>query len=575
MCNLKSNLFLVFLNVCVFFIALAGEVLAADVTVSPVTGEPAQIAINNAIAAAGSSGTVTILNGTYEFVGHIVTRPGVNIVGESRDGVILKISQNAELGSYSSSTINSGGWGGNDDAATDGAIIMAWSNNVTISNLTLDGSCGDGFPCAADDRGHAEYNLMNIRADNVVVDNVRFTRGKSDGIIARGNNIEVSNCVFNMIGHDGCNTYGVNNLRFHNNIVAMRTNCGVRCSGSGSGCYVYNNEFYTGSGGAAAVELQGTVSNVEVYHNYFHDISGAGGLYGAIGYPGQSPTGSGHEYYDNLIVNCTYAIKYVPSSAVSHHNIIINSGGVEGGSSNNNITTESGYAFDKFGSNGARNTYWTVSSGSLAAAFSGIKVGIDDSSGAINLPDGGGDAGDEDDEEGDEDTEDDGPSIPTYASFTLTVVSGTGSGTYVVGSSANINAATAPEGQVFSRWSGDTAYVSNIASSSTTVNMPNKDISLTAVYKDKPFYGSSVFSNNSQASDFTQLVIGLLKWVLSVAGAFGFILIVIGGVIYISSAGDDQKALKGKRIVMQSLMGIAILLIAYSVAVIMENIFLR
>jgi len=191
--SLKTSLSSLLVIMCGFFMGFADGASAADVTVSPVSGENAQIPINDAIAAAGGSGTVTIKNGTYEFVGHIVTKPGVNIVGESRDGVILKISKNARLGAYSSSTINSGGWGGTDSASTDGGIIMAWSANAHISNLTLDGSCGDYFACSANDRGHAEYGLMNIRADGVVVNNVRFTRGMSDGIVARGDNIEIYN----------------------------------------------------------------------------------------------------------------------------------------------------------------------------------------------------------------------------------------------------------------------------------------------------------------------------------------------------------------------------------------------
>lgn len=395
------------LYVCLFFVAgffMADSALAASVTVgqtssrasstyfyyNPGSGS-AHTAINNAInaaasgASASSPGVVTIENASqpYEVTSHILAKSYVNIVGQSREGVTLKIASGLTPKAYGGPGTT--GWGGTDSSSGDAGIINVWSNvtNVKIANMTLDGSCGDYYACGTNDRGHSEFNLMNVyRARNVIVDNVKFTNGKNDGIRNTGDSVEVMNSLFDMIGHDAVQGYGVTNQIFHNNIVAMRTNCGVRCSGDGSGCFVYNNEFYTGSGGGAALELQGGFSNVKIYNNYFHDISGAGGKYGGIGYVGQSPSGSGHEYYNNLFVNMPYAVRYVPSSSQSHHNIMIDcSTTVGGGSDNNNIKTESGYTFQKYGSNRAGNTYWTVTSGPLASAFSGRKIGIDGKAG--------------------------------------------------------------------------------------------------------------------------------------------------------------------------------------------------
>lgn len=39
-------------------------------------------------------------------------------------------------------------------------------------------------------------------------------------------------------------------------------------------------------------------------------------------------------------------------------------------------------------------------------------------------------------------------------------------------------------GKVFDKWTGDISYVSNINSSTSTVTMPGKAISLTVTYKD-------------------------------------------------------------------------------------------
>ena len=70
------------------------------------------------------------------------------------------------------------------------------------------------------------------------------------------------------------------------------------------------------------------------------------------------------------------------------------------------------------------------------------------------------------------------------ASYTLTVNSGSGSGTYTNGQQVAIAASNAPSGKVFDKWTGSTQYVASVSSSSTTVTMPAQAISLTATYAD-------------------------------------------------------------------------------------------
>jgi endoglucanase len=49
-----------------------------------------------------------------------------------------------------------------------------------------------------------------------------------------------------------------------------------------------------------------------------------------------------------------------------------------------------------------------------------------------------------------------------------------------------ITAAPAPQDQTFDRWTGDTAWLADPASATTTLTMPCKDITLTATYKPRP-----------------------------------------------------------------------------------------
>ena len=86
--------------------------------------------------------------------------------------------------------------------------------------------------------------------------------------------------------------------------------------------------------------------------------------------------------------------------------------------------------------------------------------------------------------------------IATYkaqdaATYTLTVTTGTGGGTYSPGSVVNIAATAAPSGHVFDQWVGQTAHIANINMPNTVIQMPFSDIAVTATYKSQ---GSTTYT---------------------------------------------------------------------------------
>jgi len=72
----------------------------------------------------------------------------------------------------------------------------------------------------------------------------------------------------------------------------------------------------------------------------------------------------------------------------------------------------------------------------------------------------------------------------TDKTWTLTVNSGTGDGSYVVATEVPISADTAPSGQDFDEWIGDTEGIANVNNASTTLTMPYADAEITATYED-------------------------------------------------------------------------------------------
>ena len=77
----------------------------------------------------------------------------------------------------------------------------------------------------------------------------------------------------------------------------------------------------------------------------------------------------------------------------------------------------------------------------------------------------------------------------SYGEWTpfLTVVNGTGSGRYTVGTSVTIRANAAEIGKAFSKWEGseeDLALLGDQNAEETSLTMPNRDVTLTADYRD-------------------------------------------------------------------------------------------
>ena len=86
--------------------------------------------------------------------------------------------------------------------------------------------------------------------------------------------------------------------------------------------------------------------------------------------------------------------------------------------------------------------------------------------------------------------------LPKYA---LTVVNGTGGGSYLEGTEVSITANTAPAGQQFANWSGS-VQPGNPLSSTTTVTMPSSDAEITANYSPLPTYPLTVINGTGSGN---------------------------------------------------------------------------
>ena len=83
-------------------------------------------------------------------------------------------------------------------------------------------------------------------------------------------------------------------------------------------------------------------------------------------------------------------------------------------------------------------------------------------------------------------------------------------------------------------------------------------------------YGKNITSQDSNLSSIIGKIVGVA---LSFLGIFFFILIIVGGYMWMSSLGNEQTAGKAKDIILAAVIGLFIVLIAYAGTQLIAEIF--
>jgi len=97
--------------------------------------------------------------------------------------------------------------------------------------------------------------------------------------------------------------------------------------------------------------------------------------------------------------------------------------------------------------------------------------------------------------------------------YSLTVNDGLGGGSYASGTSVMINASAPATGKVFDKWTGDATYLASTTSSTTTVTMPAKAITLTATYKTAIIYPNGTLIKTAIFPKVYVIIDNKKKWI--------------------------------------------------------------
>ena len=72
-----------------------------------------------------------------------------------------------------------------------------------------------------------------------------------------------------------------------------------------------------------------------------------------------------------------------------------------------------------------------------------------------------------------------------------------------------------------------------------------------------------------------QIINRVVGWVLILAGVIAVIYLIYGGLLYITAAGDAEKATKGRTALINAIIGIIIIALAYLIVVWVNNVIQR
>lgn len=80
------------------------------------------------------------------------------------------------------------------------------------------------------------------------------------------------------------------------------------------------------------------------------------------------------------------------------------------------------------------------------------------------------------------------------------------------------------------------------------------------------------FDSPSGVNNTTVLVSDVINWLLGISSAVAILFLVIGGIIYVTSTGDEQRVEQAKKTINYAIIGLFIVIISYAVVFTLNNI---
>lgn len=267
--------------------------------------------ISSGMAAASSGDSVHVHAGTYTLTSSVTLKSGVTLYGDGYDATIVNTNSKSEFASESEPAFFFGSSVSNVEIYGFKFIGPASSvSDIHDSSQTYYG-------------GHDEYHsaIKLYGVTNVRIHDCYATLLLSDFVRCSGSSsyVYIYNNIANTHGHDGAQIYNTKNVYFNNNYISTTINSGVRfsaCSGGNLTCT--QNTFTNGlaNSGWAGVQIQGTTTGLLVEKNVF---TGMTDNYPCAGY---DSSGSGCTIRNNIGYSIPSTFLYNLGSATASNNSV-------------------------------------------------------------------------------------------------------------------------------------------------------------------------------------------------------------------------------------------------------------
>ncbi len=84
--------------------------------------------------------------------------------------------------------------------------------------------------------------------------------------------------------------------------------------------------------------------------------------------------------------------------------------------------------------------------------------------------------------------------------------------------------------------------------------------------------GFSCGSGLSGSTTLTQLIANAVRIMLTIAGGVAVVFVIIGGYQYMTSAGNEEQAVKGKKTLINAIIGIIVIVLSYVIINVIVNL---
>ncbi|HRT18189.1 MAG TPA: hypothetical protein P5122_01145 [Candidatus Paceibacterota bacterium] len=84
--------------------------------------------------------------------------------------------------------------------------------------------------------------------------------------------------------------------------------------------------------------------------------------------------------------------------------------------------------------------------------------------------------------------------------------------------------------------------------------------------------GAATIENPIKSESFTELFEAIIDWIINIALVIAPLIIVYGGFLHITSAGDPAKSSQGKKVILYAAIGLLVALLAKSLIGILKEI---